>query len=687
MPQELVKKHYMRKIKADTWKNTFCLLFLSFMICSIMHSYINPAIDSIMPNKTVTLKVLDTQSGNHEIWLADDSAGYNLFQTFYLDADLKQWEYRDATEYQYSENMLVSYGENVGDSIIFSAPIKSNAYILFWNHPLGGKVLIQVDDKEYTIDTYSETGEFSRFYPFQESYLPFIARMITYFILIIAVFLVLTYIYGYIRHKRKPSALSTVRFKAWYILPLWIALFAYAVVQYRRGIPNYLVLGDDIYYWSLDLFNEGTIFNIFSPEWGQYVATKIFAARGYCCHLFSSLAHMAGRWTNIDAIYFYFIATSAAFACLVGYIFPELYYLIRGKKASILQVGISLIIVLFFWNGMLTAVLADMISSIAYLLGIVMFVKGIKSRKARYALVAGASISFAINCRTAFQYAIYLVIVGWIVFKIYKYITCTDKNKSVITALKSEKVIFQASLIALLSFIIVAFPQYQINKAKEHIGLFPFDYEGAWALGNDPDDTTLLEFHTNGALRTAYTGYPIQVADDQMRTIKNDVFNHEDFLQVPQTLRVYANSPLESMQYLVKKIVLAFDIKTSVAYPNEINWRQTSGMLFSFLNYAVLISAVYGMVRRKCQNKIEILIFLVLFIGLVLPEMILTIEWRYFLPMYLFLYYLFVYNFFDLDGAQVEMGSKRTCLAQNNYLMVLTIGIFVLFLISFSVFA
>lgn len=674
---------FVKFFKADTWKNTICIFLLSVIICSMMYSLVNPLVDHLMPTKSITLTVNDTDRAANEIWISDDDTGNNLFSSCVSAADSSMWEYRDAEEYQYSANTLLSYGDNEGATFTITAPVKSNSYLMFWRHTACGEVTIEVDGKEYIVDTQSDAGDLYRFYPFQDSYLPFIARAIVYAILISLAFCILIGIYHYVTSRKKPCILSKYEFKLWYILLLWLILYLYAVMQYKLGIPNYLDFDssyDQIYYWLVDLFKKDT-YNIFSTEWAEYIAPQTASFRGYMCHFFTSVAQTLGNVFHTDPIYFYLLAPSAAIAWLTGYIFPAIYLLSSQKKANILHVLISLAIILFFWNGTLTAVLTDLVAVVFFLNGILFVLKFIELLKWEYAFGAGLCLSIACNYRTAYQYGIYVFIIALFVVKIHQLVSA----KVLWNSLKERKKLFKKFFVGLLcfaaAFLIIAFPQYRINQVKGHQGFLPYDFEGAWVSGNDPADTTHLEAHANNALNQMYTGYPYPVTDEQMHVIGDQLYNRDDFLQIPQILTAYATSPLESLQYVAKKILLAFDTKTNINYPNSLPWNITPGMIFSFLNYFILISAFYIFCTGKDIKKYERLLMIMAFLGLTLPQMIVHVEWRYFIATYFLFYYFFAYHFVDAYEQNIGLLLKN-----KNYLLVLTISIFVWFTISFGVY-
>lgn len=397
--------------------------------------------------------------------------------------------------------------------------------------------------------------------------------------------------------------------------------------------------------------------------------------------MFPSLAQTAGNWFHLDPVYFYLLAPSAAIAWLTAYVFPNLYLLVNGKKANVLQVFISLVLILFFWNGTLTAVLADLMGVVFFFSGILFVLQFVKTVKWRYALGAGICLSIACNYRTAYQYGIYVFLLSLLIVKVQR----LGGIKVLYVQLKHKREFPKKHAVGLLcmviGFLLVAFPQYQINQAKGHNSFFPYDCEGAWVSGDNPADATLMESSANQSINVGYTGYPIVVADEQMFVIKDQLYARNDFLQVPQILGAYANSPLESLQYIAKKLLLAFDVKINASYPNSLPWNKTPGMVFSFLNYFILISGCYIFCVGQDIKTQDRLLMLMTFLGLTLPQMFVHVEWRYFISMYFLLYYFFAYHF--VGSYATENGQL---LKRKNYLVVLTISLFLCFVTSFGIY-
>ena len=622
-------------------RNLVALFILSVLIASCGKSLVNMAVDSLMPDRTVIITSLPQSETPNEIWFFDNSDDNNLFTSCRYGEQTGIWEYREATTYGYGGNMIVHYGDDAA-SLSFSVPVSPNSYIMFWKNINSGSVLIESDGHTNQLDLKSgvEGGELMKVYPFQNSILPVMVRVVVYFVLCALAFAVLIMTYIQLAYRKRHMSFLCSDAKWFYIFPIWIALYIFAVMQYKAGIPNFLEFGDQVYYWRESLLHAGS--------WStEYLAQALLSFRGYLCNFFPTVAQVAGQYIHVDPVHIYFIFTSGAIAWLVTFVLPGLYKLLTGKTATLHQVTMSLLIYLFFWNGTLTAVLADLFGATAFLSGILFAFRLAKERKIRFACLTGFFWAAACNFRTAYQYGIYVLLAFALLWGLIMMVRRRKANKTY-GENEGKKVYVNAlaCVAATVSvFLLVSFPQLQINMSRGHAGFLPYDYAGAWPIATPTQ--SLLEWSANHSLDTAYTGYPYMVSDAQMLTMEREAGYQETAgaLTIQQILEVYANSPLDSLTYVIKKMFLAFDAKTSVSYPEGVHWRESSGFVYSLLNYFVLGSALYVLFCGKSVKKGERMLAGLLFVGLVLPQMFVHVEWRYFLASYILLYFFFVYHF------------------------------------------
>lgn len=662
----------MRIIRTTGIKNFIGLILLSVLLVSVCSEYVNILVNSLLPDNTITLTVKNTT-----LYLLDDANENNLFQYSIENAGKSGIEYRDAEEFGYSWDMLVCYGDDAGTTLTITAPEKNSFYFMFWKYEGAGDVIIESNEQEKKVNLNSEVvgGEILRVYPFEQSMFEVLTKAIIYFLIFIAITSILIGLHTFLAKKSCFNTVMRIKLKKRYIFLIWGLLYLYAIGQYNSGIENYLVLGDQKYYWNLNLFDIPD-----GQTWVQTMAENTLPFRGYISHLLPSISHKLANWINIDPIHIYLLFTTAAIVWLNFYVFPELYFIVTKTRASVMQMSITLILVLYFWNGILTAVLVDMFGAVAFLTGALFLLKWSQIRDWKLLFVVGLSWSIACNLRTAYQYGIYLMLLLMICYIVrqaggIKFYIMHSAKKNFLC----HKQLLCSIVAAVFGFLVIAFPQFMINKERGHIGFLPYDCAGAWAVEGASEDSSLLEWSANSTLGSVYTGYPLPVSDDQMFAIKDRLFSRNDFIRVPQILNAYASSPLESIQYITKKLLLAFDVKTNITYPQKIDWNSLSGIIFSLLNYFVLISATYTLFVYKKIHGLEKVLFASVAFGLILPQMFVHVEWRYFLASYLCLYYLFAYRFIELRAEQMKQPN-------DNYLICLPVGILLYFVISFSIY-
>jgi len=642
-------------------KNIIATIFISLLFAGVGASFINRIADSMMPEREITITV--EPSERNEVWIFDDGAQNTLFSALMEGEKKGEWEYRDAETFGYAGNMLYAYGDTAGNSVTFSAPIRQQSYISFWRNINSSKATIYSQKDYISVDLYSdvEGGDIIRVYPFQNELLPVIVRLVLYALLSVLIFVLLMAVRIWINTHLETAA-YTHKKRTFFLF--WIILYAVAVIQYKLGIPNFLSFGDQSYYWVLSPF-----------EYTEYIASS-YSFRGYLCHIFPVISQMVGARLHIDPAYVHFLSTSAAISWLFTYVLPSFYEDFTGKKAVVFSMVSSLIIYLFFWNGTLTAVLVDLFGAVAFCSGVLFSRRFWKQRSLSAAVLMGFFFSVACNLRTAYQYAIYVLLC----YAVVQTVRQIPLRKIAL----SWKSICGGAL-ALIMFILVALPQFQVNATKGHIGLLPYDYPGAWIIDENPvRQNTLAEWSATYSTTDGYSGYPFVVSDDQMLSMKTEMYHNEDLLTIPQILGWYANSPVESIVYLVKKFFVAFDPKTSVSYPDKNPWREGSGILFSLLNYLVLGSAFYVIFVHKEIQKSERLLCGLFFMGLVAPQMLVHVEWRYFLSTYILLYYFFSYHF--LGKLVVEKENCKELLAKG-YLPYLCAVLLIAITISFTLHA
>ena len=661
-------------LKQIDLKNIVLLLIISVIFAGGCTSGVNYVAKRILPTKSVVLTVLPTNHSGNDVWIFDDANKNSLFEECKNGVKDGIWEYRDASEHGYAGNMIVSYSDNKGAIIRFSAKLEQNAYITFWKNSNSAVIMIEADGEKQTADLYSdvEGGEMLRIYPFAKSMLPVIVRGGIYCLLVAMLFTALFALEQEALEPRR-SKLLGYAWKKWMIFPIWGVLYFIAVVEYKRGIPNFLKFGDQLYYWNVSLLDTNGKWN---PAW---LSENVIAFRGYLCQLLPTISKLIGNATGIDPVHIYFLFTSFAISWLTAYVLPMLYTELTKKSAHLLQVVCFLIVYMFFWQGTLTAVLVDMLGATCFFSGTLFAVRFSKKGHIAYAMASGAFYAAACNFRTAYQYGIYVMLVFFLILKIRE-----APNNAMEFRLCTYKKMIVGAIGFICAFLFVCLPQIQLNIYRGHVGLLPYDYVGAWTVDGSSRETSLLEVSAGQTISIGYTGYPAVISDDQMLTMKSQVYSNADILGIPQIMGVYMNNPLETVTYVGKKILAAFDTKTNITYPTQIFWRDSSGLVFSLLNYVVLVSAIYTLLQRKLVNEEERKLAASFLIGLVLPQMFVHVEWRYFLSSYILLYFFFSYHFV---GEIITDSEEMHRLIKGKYLPILTITILIMLTVSLTLWA
>lgn len=579
---------------------------------------------TVQPETTVTITVEDNGTPGSTVWLMDNGDEYEAFRLACAGEMCGEWEYRDKEAWDYNNDSLLSYaketdGDNVGDTLSFLMPRDMDLHLTFWGHPGCGGVTVSSQGFQIYLDLNDPDGGVHRVHPVANNMFQIAVQVLLDVLLCILLFAAILLGVMFLM-TRRISTFWGARLSKGTFLRGTAVLYIYSLVRYYIGIPNFLAFGDQMYYWS-QLNPDG--------EWDPLViAQRLVSFRGYLCNFFPTIAMRTGKLLGIDPVPIYFIFTSLCAAWLFFVVLPGLYEHLTDKPATRYQAILFAAVYLFFWNGTITAVLVDMFGAVCFLSGILAGLRFFKDWKWLHAAQMGFWWACACDFRLAYQYGI---IVFLIAFGIY----CTVRDRGA-RHWKKAMLGFAAAILCALP---VLMPQYQINAARGHFGFLPYDYSGAW-----DGDRTLALISIDQSLCGGYSGYPIVVSDEQMFTVKEQRYDLDDELDsMAEVFNVYLEKPLDSLTYLIKKCFVAFDTLTNEPYWVWFPWNSTPGLLFSMVNYVVLFSGLYYCIFAK-TGKEERLLATVFALGLVLPQLVTHVEWRYYLSAYILLYYFFAYR-------------------------------------------
>lgn len=618
-------------------------------------------IRTVQPMITVKITVEDNNEPGSDIWMIDTGDKNDIFSLLCSGNKNGEWEYRDKETWEYSNDTLISYAhsyenDNLGSSISANIPQDMDLYVALWGHTGCTGITVSTENSETYLDLNDPNGAVHKIHPVSRNVVQIVVQVILYVALCIIIFAVLVLGTYYFQRNGLPAILKMELSKRAFFYGT-VVLYVYALIQYFTGsIPNFLEFGDQTYYWG-----------VLNPDggWDPVVISQRTASfRGFLCNLFPTIAQGVGKILRCDPVPIYFIFTALSIAWLLFVIFPELYEFYSGKRARVYQTLLCTVVYLFFWNGTLTAVLVDMFGVTCFMSGVLATLRFFENPKWRYAAQIGFWWSCACNFRLAYQYGMIALAIALILR----------------WALKKAQFIGWKNLAVGLAVVLlfaspVLIPQCQINVARGHFGFLPYDFGSAW-FGR-----SLTEYSIDSSLSASYTGYPIVISDEQMFVIKSQVYDLDDNIAITEVLNAYLEKPLDTLTYLVKKCFNAFNVLTSDCYPLSMAWNSGKGLMFSLLNYFVLFSGLYACLFVDKCNKGEKILFAVFAVGLVLPQLITHVEWRYYISTYLLLYYFFSYHFAELLFDE----KNRMGLKSERYIPLLTVNLIVLLVMNLSI--
>ncbi len=323
------------------------------------------------------------------------------------------------------------------------------------------------------------------------------------------------------------------------------------------------------------------------------------------------------------------------------------------------------IIMLTFQRMYLTSALMDtfgMLAFFAFVYFLCLTVHG--KHRILYGILAGTFALITCSLRMA-----HLVgVIGFVVYYLVRAIVKKEKLKKVIPGM----------LLGVLAFLILCIPQFMINTHRNSYSLLPPNTDGI-LFGQ-----SATTWSSDYAMAHGNIAYPLLATDDQMLTMKVQHYDNDVPLTRAQILDVYADSPMDTLMVILKRALIGYDQKTNIAFPgdNNVPWRETKGMLFSLGHYFLLFSGFFALAWNKSLSKHEKWVAWLMLLLLVLPETFMKIEWRYILPGYFIIYYLFTFAF--VDPVLVDKEKRIALLEKTYYLILLCVFMFLYLMMSFT---
>jgi membrane protein len=659
-------------------KKNITLLIISIFLSFLGFSLINKIVLYLLPKERIVISSYDKsdKGSNNYITLLEKEESYKFYdlKTSFLENKNKEGIiYNGVGENGYSMD-AVHLNSSINE---FTLEVKKapNTKITFYKIGTSDKILIKSKKNSQVLDiSHYKAGDIIDYFPFKESKILIIYNSIFYLLFSIIIFSILKSICLVIEKiKEKKYKLNSFFYDyspQKMVLLIYGLIVVYVSIRFfTNKLPKVYLLenADENYYWKLGEYLKNQDF--------KNLYKNTYVVRGYVTYILPTFSQIIGDVFHIQKLsrWIYYLINNMFISLLLGYIVPELYKKLNNKEVKNYQILLLFIIFTIFWKGAYYTVLSDFLGVIFLFWAILNFLNYISCYKKRYAVFTGILLAIASLYRQNYKLGVYLVILLCFIDMGYRYL----KNKSFLKMKKSFLLYF------ILGIVLVCLPQIKINYEKGHIGLFTFDRKGSWSyeIGNDvmKSNETLADELMNDSLTYAFIGWPYPKPDVTALKIKknfsSDINTRISFMQ---GISAYTVNPIDSMVIIGKKIFLGLNIKTSEIYPKSPYKSNSDSYIFSLLNYFIIATFFYFIgnkkIRKSIFSKKEIILGSILILLYILPQLLLHVEWRYYIILYLISYYTFSFK--------IEEYLKNKENNKISYFKFITLSIFILFLLN-----
>lgn len=619
-------------------KIDFYLVALAIIFSLFLNKQVNQFVNFVIPSTKINLKILDTNKQGMVLLETDEKVKISDIK---IDDDI---ELIPKGKYNYTSNAL--WIKNNNKEVELEIKKLPNLKLSFYNIA-AQKIEITSGKYVQIIDLEKNSqGDTVDYFPFANSKLFLIYTVGIYILLSILIYIgiMIIFVKKKITSKRIDFLNSYSPLKMFFIIYILISLY----VGYNflsDTLPKTLYIngnffGDQGYYWGLGN-------HLFKGQYNK-ILKESYTFRGYITFIVPAITQMLGHYLNINSHWIFTMINNFFIAILLAYIVPEIYNEISEKKAKNYHILTLFLIFSFFWKGVYYSVLFD-IFGVTFLLWMVLKILKLKTKKDVF--LAGIFGGIAALCRGNYVWTIVILFLVKILYDL----------------IKTKKISLISIFLFCLGVILICLPQVKINYDLGHIGLFPFDRVGSYV----PNEK-LVVYLINESMRNFFLTYPMGLGDRTSQQILIN-FSQGARLNMNQILSAFIYSPIETIIVIVKKIILALDTRTNESYPREL-WNLT---FFSLVNYFIIATSLFFL-KDKVFTKKEKVLGILLFISAILPQTIMTVEWRYYIVLYLMVYYIFVFKFVSL----VEQKEKFSELKKEGYFKFVPFMIVMFFVIS-----
>lgn len=632
-------------------KNTIWIIFFSVILVSCLKDIVNYVVEYVfLPYENV---IVITSSPEIGIFADEENMAY--FNRLGLNAsvgEINDTQYVDGLNY-YNVNILKS-------PTVYISTLSSEGQITVL---LNG----ELEQECFIFDN----GRILKSYPFSHSKHKIILLVLSYIMLITLIVIVLEVLNYVMFKKRIHNNTIYIKKKSVLFIIVWFLVYAIVLMQYflHIGLPHYVpdnAYGDQAGYWQSYIFGKKGF------DYDFLAGLPVF--RGYLCYVLPSTAQLLGGFLNVDPVAVYLLFPSSMVSWLCTILMPEMYTFYSRKKATIFQVAVAVVLFVFFWNDHVVAVMSDLYAAVFFLTSLFFVKKYIDDKTVKNAAFIG--ICFAATLQFRMQYIIvFLALVLWYLFKGIRNVIKKDHKPE----RWRHNVVFSKKTICHIAVFVVAFvlictPQTITNYKRNHIGMFPYDTSDAYA------GYPVVWSYWNTFFSYGMVMGPRFVSDGQISTMKTGMgYERYQVLTPEQSMDCYSNNPIDFLVAMIKKLFIGFDKKTNINYGDFALWRNTSGNLFSLINYFIIGTAIFIFVFFLTGKQKEVLS--IVFGGAVMPCLQSHCEWRYFLIGYIIFYYLFSFVFLDF---LVSGGERFNDLKGKGFLKFVTVFEYASFFISYS---
>ena len=621
-------------------KIDFYLVVLAILFSLFLNKEVNRLVNFIIPSTNISLKVLDTDKQGIILLETDEKVKISDAK---IDGD---FEFIPKGKYGYNFNAL--WIKNNNKEIELEIKKLPNLKISFYNIAAQKIEIISGKNKQVIDLEKNSQGDTVDYFPFANSKLFLIYTVGIYILLSILIYIgiMIIFVKKKITSKRIDFLNSYSPLKMFFIIYILISLY----VSYKfifNTLPKSIYIngeffGDQRYYWELGTF-------LFKGQYTE-ILKRSYTFRGYITFTIPAIAQMLGHYLNINSHWIFTMINNFFISILLAYIIPEIYNQLSNKKAKNYQILILFFIFSFFWKGVYYAVLFDIFGAVFLLW---MILKILKQKNKKDVFLAGIFGGIATLCRGNYVWTIVILFLVKIVYELFK----------------NKKISLMNIFLFWSGIILICLPQVKINYDLGHIGLFTFDKIGSYKPVPDEKVTVFL---INESMRNFFLTYPMGLGDRTSQQILIN-FSQGARLTMNQILSAFVYSPIETIIVIVKKIFLALDIRTNESYPKDL-WNLT---FFSLINYFIIATSLF-FTKNKLFTKKEKTLGVMLFVSAILPQTIMNVEWRYYIILYLMIYYIFVFKFVSL----VEQKEKFSELKKEGYFKFISFAIVMFFVIS-----